>query len=133
MTFKKIRRRDFLQLAGVAILGGSLNSRRWLDNQVRLVSDPNSRNVRSAEPFLPDAEVTLTAVEKTAQILPGTSTRVLGYDAQLVSGSGVMLVEFAEQLSGPDLADENRHKIAPEYAQQAVAGNSPPSARLACP
>jgi len=41
------------------------------------------------EPFVLDAEVNITALEKTVQILSGAPTRVWGYEGQLVSGSGV--------------------------------------------
>jgi len=41
------------------------------------------------EPFVPDAEVSITAAEKWVQILPGAKTRVWSYHGELVSGAGV--------------------------------------------
>ncbi len=37
------------------------------------------------EPFVPDAEISITAAPKTVQILPGAPTNVWSYEGQLLS------------------------------------------------
>jgi len=39
------------------------------------------------EPFVPDAEISITAAEKMVSIMPGAQTGVWSYDGQLLSGS----------------------------------------------
>ena len=50
---------------------------------------------------MPNAEVSVTGVEKWVQILPGAQTRVWGYEGQLVSGSGGTVQPVAGSYLGP--------------------------------
>jgi FtsP/CotA-like multicopper oxidase with cupredoxin domain len=54
-----------------------------------------------SEQFLPDAEISITAAQKTVQILPGAATRVWGYEGQLLSGSEVSVQAVPNSYLGP--------------------------------
>ena len=82
MSSKNISRRDFLRVAGLGSAALLFDSR--FDALRRHASWQ-----AQMEPFVPDAEISLTAIEKWVQILPGAQTRVWSYEGQLLSGSGV--------------------------------------------
>jgi FtsP/CotA-like multicopper oxidase with cupredoxin domain len=109
MATKKFNRRDFLRLAGVG--AASLFGGRWagfLNGAMPTMQPPGGV---SAGHFMPDAEVSITAVEKTVQILPGASTRVWGYEGKLLSGSGVTVGAVPNSYLGPVLRVKSGAKI----------------------
>ncbi len=97
MSSKNISRRDFLRFSGVGaalLFGNSLNifgMRSALFNSARTQMGP----------FEPDAEISITAVEKKVQILPGAQTRVWSYEGKLLSGSGVTVQDVPGSYLGP--------------------------------
>ncbi len=122
MDLKHISRRDFLRGAGVGtalLLGSSLAP---VGRHSSLFGTAASRlNPRAAmntstirahmEPFVPDAEVSLTAIEKWVQILPGAQTRVWSYEGQLLSGSGVTVQAVPGSYLGPILRMQSGKKL----------------------
>ncbi len=109
MSSQSVSRRDFLRLAGVStalLFGGGLGifGRRPL---------PLSAAAPWAqmEPFVPDAEISLTAAEKWVQILPGAQTRVWSYEGQLLSGSGVTVQNLPGIYLGPILRVKSGTKV----------------------
>jgi blue copper oxidase len=97
MTLQKINRRDFLRLAGVnavALLGSKLKFPALMD-----------------EPFMPDSEISITAAEKTVQILSGAQTRVWSYTGQLLSGTGVTVQNLPGNYLGPILRVKSGTKL----------------------
>ena len=87
MTTPKINRREFLKLAGI-------NGAVLFAGRLRLPSLMD-------EPFIPDAEISITAKEKWVQILSGAQTRVWSYEGQLLSGSGVTVQSIPGSYLGP--------------------------------
>lgn len=86
MITQRISRRDFLRLAGVgagAMFAGGFKLPALM------------------EPFVPDAEIAITAREKYVQILSGSQTRVWSYEGQLLSGSGVTVQAVPGSYLGP--------------------------------
>ena len=99
MGSQHISRREFLKSAGmgaVALFGKSLL--------------PATRH-SSMEPFVPDAEVSITALEKYVQILSSAKTKVWSYDGQLLNGSGVTVQNLADTYLGPILRAQKGKKI----------------------
>ncbi|HEX6034194.1 MAG TPA: hypothetical protein VFY83_07145, partial [Anaerolineales bacterium] len=87
MSLKKLNRREFLRLAGInaaVLFAGRFKMPTLMD-----------------EPFMPDAEISITAVEKFVQILSGAQTRVWSYEGQLLSGSGVTVQSIPGSYLGP--------------------------------
>ncbi|MFT3891909.1 MAG: multicopper oxidase family protein [Anaerolineales bacterium] len=101
MSSNILNRRDFLRMAG---LGGTA---LLFGNRFRL------RNVTSSqmEPFMPDAEISITAAEKQVQILSGAQTRVWSYEGQLLSGSGVTVQNLAGSYLGPIIRAKSGTKV----------------------
>ena len=108
MNSQNISRRDFLRFTGVgaAILFG---------NRLNVLGggSPYFKAARTQmeEPFMPDAEVSITAAEKWVQILPGDQTRVWSYEGQLLSGSGVTVQNLPGNYLGPILRMKSGTKI----------------------
>jgi hypothetical protein len=88
MSTQTFSRRDFLKVAG-------------LSSAALLVGRPLTTQAQMGEPFMPDAEISLTATEKTVQIFSGAPTRVWGYEGQLLSGSGVTVHAVPGSYLGP--------------------------------
>jgi blue copper oxidase len=63
------------------------------------------------EPFMPDAEISITAAPKTVQILSGAQTNVWSYEDQLLSGSGVTVQNLPGIYLGPILRARSGTKI----------------------
>jgi FtsP/CotA-like multicopper oxidase with cupredoxin domain len=63
------------------------------------------------EPFMPDAEISITAVEKYVQILSGAGTRVWSYEGQLLSGSGVTVQSIPGSYLGPIIRAKSGTKL----------------------
>ena len=112
MATKKLNRRDFLQSAGVgalAFFGANLlpsaHSRSALS---KLTSMQTSVQI---EDFIPDAELSITAAEKSVQILPGMPTLVWSYEGQLLSGSGVTVQNLPGNYLGPILRVQSGIKL----------------------
>lgn len=106
MEQKNITRRDFLKFTGLgaaALLSLGANP---LGGRATLV--PWSQ---MSEPFVPDAEIALTATEKYVQILSGAQTRVWSYEGQLLSGSGVTLQTVPGSYLGPILRVQSGTKL----------------------
>jgi hypothetical protein len=81
MNSKQISRRDFLRVAGFG--SAALLFTKPL-SALGLHSLPRAQ----MEPFIPDAEISITAAPKMVQILSGAQTNVWSYEGQLLSGSG---------------------------------------------
>src|SRR5690349_24513383 len=95
---KSISRRDFLRVSG-------------LGSAALLFSKPLKSVWSQMEPFVPDAEVSITAAEKYVQILSGAQTRVWGYEGQLLSGSGVTVQNLTGNYLGPILRARSGTKV----------------------
>ncbi len=94
MTSSNLSRREFLRMAG-------LGSAAFLAGNRFGFSKPRSSPWSQMEPFIPDAEIAITAKEKWVQILSGAQTRVWGYEGQLLSGSGVTVQAVPGSYLGP--------------------------------
>ena len=116
MSTHRISRREFLQSAGY--LGAAM----LLGNQVKKLPSPayGSRmalgprtavHAQMMEPFVADAEVSVTAKEKWLQILPGAQTKVWGYEGELLSGSGVTVQPVPNSSLGPILRAKSGTKV----------------------
>ena len=106
MKSKRISRRDFLQLSGLSAAALMANPFR---QQPSLWSAARVR--AQMEPFVPDAEISITAAEKYVQILSGAQTRVWGYEGQLLSGSGVTVQNLPGIYLGPILRARSGTKV----------------------
>src|SRR6185436_20336811 len=107
MSPKKLGRRDFLKFTGIgtlALFGGSL---KGLGRQPSLFD----RRLLQMEPFMPDAEISITASEKFVQILSGAQTRVWGYEGKLLSGLGVTVQNLPGNYLGPILRVRSGTKV----------------------
>lgn len=111
MKYKRLNRRDFLRvssLGAVALLSGGWTTPQGRGRPLRFETlaaqmDP--------EPFVPDAEVALTATAKSVQILPGEPTQVWSYEGELLGGSGVTLQTVPGSYLGPILRVQSGTKI----------------------
>lgn len=104
MDSQNLSRRDFLRMAG-------LGSAAFLVGNRLGFSRPGSSTGLLMEPFVPDAEIAITAAEKYVQILSGAQTRVWGYEAQLLSGSGVTVQNLPGNYLGPILRARSGTKV----------------------
>jgi FtsP/CotA-like multicopper oxidase with cupredoxin domain len=119
MASKVFSRRDFLRVTGLgagAVFGSKLVGWGEMGRTARLLADPTPTphghtGPTNAEPFKPDAEISITAVEKTVQLLPGASTRVWGYQGELLSGSGAAVQEIPNCYLGPVLRVKSGTKV----------------------
>ena len=113
MASKNISRRDFLYSAGIgafALFGGRFSQfGRGLSAIRPLTGISTARH--QMEPFEPDAEISITAAEKTVQILSGAQTRVWSYEGQLLSGSGVTVQNLPGNYLGPILRVQSGIKL----------------------
>ncbi len=94
MRKQLMSRRAFLGRSGIGaalLLGGGYHPFGQTTGLLKLLESqptagqPFTTQPQMMEPFVPDAEVAVTAVEKYVQILPGAQTRVWGYEGELVS------------------------------------------------
>jgi blue copper oxidase len=101
MADRSINRRNFLKLSvsGAILLGSGLD--RWLLRPA----------FAQAGPFIPDAEISLTAQEKTLSILPGAQTRVWSYAGELISGSGASVQAIPGSYLGPIIRVKSGTKL----------------------
>lgn len=107
MRSQTINRRDFLKFAGFGGMGLLLGGQRpWGTSTSWLATPPGQM-----EAFVPDAEISLTAAEKTVQILPGAPTRVWSYEGQLLSGTGVTVQNLPGCYLGPILRVQSGTKV----------------------
>ncbi|MBI4790379.1 MAG: multicopper oxidase family protein [Chloroflexi bacterium] len=118
MKSQSMSRRDFLRGAGMGalfLLGGrfDLSGRGGSPFQVESAQgEANGHALRAQmEPFVPDAEISLTAKEKYVQILPGARTRVWSYEGQLLSGSGVTVQNLPDTYLGPIVRAQSGKKV----------------------
>jgi FtsP/CotA-like multicopper oxidase with cupredoxin domain len=98
MKVHRTARRDFLKGVGAAAL--------WSGGLTPLVGTPAFAQAPAPQPamgemFMPDAEIAITAAEKSVQILPGMPTRVWSYEGQLLNGSGVSVQNLPGNYLGP--------------------------------
>jgi blue copper oxidase len=100
MTPQKISRRDFLQFSGVSLAALFMNPFR----------QPGGLRAQM-EPFMPDAEISITAVEKYVQILSGAQTKVWSYEGELLSGSGVTVQAIPGSYLGPIIRAKTGTKL----------------------
>src|SRR5690349_1811751 len=98
MRSRPVSRRDFLKVTG-------------LGSAALLFGKPLSAVWPQTEPFVPDAEMSITASEKYVEILSGAQTRVWGYEGQLLSGSGVSIQNLPGLYLGPILRVRSGTKI----------------------
>lgn len=111
-----INRRDFLRSAGVsavALLGSTIYpfGRRFSPLNFRPQQASASAYQMGMEPFVPDAEIALTATEKWVQILPGAPTRVWSYESQFLGGSGLTMQTVPGSYLGPILRVQSGTKL----------------------
>lgn len=100
MSAQNISRRDFLKLAGIGY-GGLLFGSSIFKRIPSLLM----------EPFMPDAEIAITAREKWVQILSGSQTRVWSYEGQLLKGSGVTVQAVPGSYLGPIIRAKTGTKL----------------------
>ncbi|HEX9118245.1 MAG TPA: multicopper oxidase domain-containing protein [Anaerolineae bacterium] len=122
MSKMPLTRRAFLRSSGLGTL--ALLAARWPASALAAPA------VRAADPlsvvrdmprfpapaFTPDAEVLITAVQKTVSILPGAPTAVWGYEGQLISGSGVTVQAVPGSYLGPILRVASGTKLRLRFA-----------------
>jgi FtsP/CotA-like multicopper oxidase with cupredoxin domain len=104
MNTQKISRRDFLRFAGLgtaAILFSNPSRAFGLRIPSRV----------QIEPFVADAEISLTATDTMIQVLPGAQTRVYHYEGQLLSGSGVTVQSVPGSYLGPIIRVQKGKKV----------------------
>ncbi len=94
----------FLKLAGIS--GAAV-----LLSDIRVGYWKHALDRMQMEPFVPDAEIDLTAKEKWVQILPGEKTRVWGYEGKLLSGTGVTVDAVPGSYLGPILRVQSGTKL----------------------
>ncbi len=104
MSSQNLNRRDFLRVAGMSF--GALLLGNRLDPFLKRSSIPSQM-----EPFVPDAEIAINAVEKYVQILSGAQTRVWSYEGQLLSGSGVTVQSIPGSYLGPIIRAQSGTKL----------------------
>ena len=104
MSSQNLNRRDFLRVAGMSF--GALLLGNRLDPFLKGSSIPSQM-----EPFMPDAEIAINAVEKYVQILSGAQTRVWSYEGQLLSGSGVTVESIPGSYLGPIIRAQSGTKL----------------------
>lgn len=104
MSSQSASRRDFLKLAGLSSAGLLFGHR--LD-----VFGKRAARPAHMEPFMPGAELALTATETWVQLLPGAQTRVWSYEGQLLGGSGVTVQTVPGSYLGPILRAESGTKL----------------------
>ncbi len=105
MRTEKLSRRDFLRSFGMStavLLSSKLIPYQMIGNSAVQVQ---------TDPFIPDAELSITAAEKYVQILPGAQTRVWSYEGQLLSGSGVSVTNLPGCYLGPILRAKSGTKV----------------------
>jgi FtsP/CotA-like multicopper oxidase with cupredoxin domain len=93
-----MNRRDFLKFTGIgaaALFGGGMLPAK----------------VSAMEPFVPDAEISITALEKYVQILSGSQTKVWSYEGQLMNGSGVTVQNLSGTYLGPIIRAQSGKKV----------------------
>jgi FtsP/CotA-like multicopper oxidase with cupredoxin domain len=104
MTSQNLSRRDFLRIAGMG------SAALMVGNRFGFLH-PHSSTSTQMEPFVPDAEISLTAKEKWVQILSGSQTRVWSYEGQLLSGSGVTMQAIPGSHLGPIIRAKTGTKL----------------------
>jgi FtsP/CotA-like multicopper oxidase with cupredoxin domain len=109
MNQNDVSRREFLKFAGVSTAG--LLSSGFSPFGRYLVRAMAATVPAQMEPFVPDAEIALTAKEKWVQILPGAQTRVWGYEGELLGGSGVTMQAIPGSYLGPILRVQTGTKL----------------------
>lgn len=111
MDSHSISRRDFLRLAGIGtatLVGTGLDlSGRSLGLLRGVAAAPGP----AVDPFIPDAEISLTALEKDVQILPGAPTHAWSYQGELLSGSGATVQNLANCYLGPIIRVQSGKKL----------------------
>jgi FtsP/CotA-like multicopper oxidase with cupredoxin domain len=104
MKFHKVTRRDFLKVTGT--VGSALLFGRNLN-----ILDLPRQLQAEMDPFVPDAEIAITATDTSVQILPGSKTRVYRYEGNVLSGSGVTLETVPGSYLGPILRVQSGKKL----------------------
>jgi FtsP/CotA-like multicopper oxidase with cupredoxin domain len=104
MNKKMLSRRDFLRFVGMS------SAAFLVRKPMRAFAAPMAMDM-PVEPFMPDAEISITAAEKYVQILSGAQTRVWSYEGQLLSGSGVTVQAVPGSYLGPILRAQSGKKV----------------------
>jgi FtsP/CotA-like multicopper oxidase with cupredoxin domain len=108
MNSQELSRRDFLRFAGI---GAAAFFGSGFTRYSRSMMPFSPLAQMDMDPFMPDAELSLTAAEKWVQILPGAQTRVWSYEGQLLSGSGVTVQNLTGNYLGPILRVKSGTKV----------------------
>ncbi|HEX6303593.1 MAG TPA: multicopper oxidase domain-containing protein [Anaerolineales bacterium] len=116
MANRNVSRRDFLRFTSIgafALFGSGFTN---LGRRSPFFSRfPGGLDGITAQmdtgPFVPDAEISLTATEKWVQILPGAQTRAWSYEGQLLGGTGVSLQSIPGSYLGPVLRVQSGTKV----------------------
>ncbi|RPH74642.1 twin-arginine translocation signal domain-containing protein, partial [bacterium] len=104
MSSHILSRRDFLRVTGLGSAALVFGSRFNL-------FEPASLKGTQTQPFVPDAEIAITATDKRMQILPDLETRVYSYEGKLLSGSGVTVQAVPDSYLGPILRIKRGTKL----------------------
>jgi FtsP/CotA-like multicopper oxidase with cupredoxin domain len=104
MRSSKITRRDFLKLAGFSSTAIILNK------PIRTLGLASS-TLSPATLFTPDAEISITAIPKSVQILSGTPTQVWSYEGQLLTGTGATVQSVPGSYLGPIIRVQSGKKL----------------------
>jgi FtsP/CotA-like multicopper oxidase with cupredoxin domain len=113
MKSHKINRRDFFKWTGA--IGATLLFGNGLD-ALGLRREVHAQT----EPFVPDAEISLTATDTMLQIFSGTQTRVYHYEGQLLSGSGVTVQSVPGSYLGPILRVKSGTKLRIHFTNNLI-------------
>src|SRR5512135_1442396 len=118
MVPQNMSRRNFLQCAGfgaLALMGSNFLPFSRGDSLLNALRHPGAagllRSRSQMEPFMPDAEISITAAPKSVPILSGAQTTVWSYSGQLLSGSGVTVQNLPGCYLGPILRAQSGTKV----------------------
>lgn len=119
-------RRSFLRSLGA---GGALIAAGGITACAVPPSQPAAPAVAGATPrgagsgFNPDIELNLRAAAGNAQILPGKSTAVWGYQASLVKGDAASLVTLKDSYLGPIIQAKKGQRVRVNFKNDLPAGH----------
>ena len=106
MKTQSISRRDFLRFTGLGF-GAML-----LQNPFQSLGRQVFSRPQMDDPFMPDAEIDLTAAKKWVQILPGAQTQVWSYSGELMpNSSGVSVTNLPGIYLGPIIRAKSGTKV----------------------
>lgn len=121
-----ISRRSFLRTLGAGgalIATGGITACAVPQNRVATppIAGPTPRGASSG--FSPDIELNLRAATGNAQILPGKSTAVWGYQASLAKGDASSLVTLKDSYLGPIIRAKTGQRVRINFKNDLPAGH----------